>query len=133
MPWVNESMNCQPIWKEFWKPVLNPAILAARRWEMSKIFLKNIGTLISGDISNPILKANAILIEDGKIKQIGQEGDFDAAGVETILDCAGTTVTPGLFDSHCHVADRNCHLFCRKYPSFKIQIQFYHFNRNNRI
>ena len=70
---------------------------------MSKILLKNIGTLISGDISNPILKANAILIEDGKIKQICREGDFDATGVETTLDCAGTTVTPGLFDSHCHV------------------------------
>jgi enamidase len=70
---------------------------------MSRVLLKNIGTLISGDISNPILKDNAILIEDGKIKQIGREGDLDAAGVETTLDCAGTTVTPGLFDSHCHV------------------------------
>jgi len=70
---------------------------------MSKVLLKNIGTLISGDISNPISKGNAILIEDGKIKQVGQDGDFDATGVETTLDCAGTTVTPGLFDSHCHV------------------------------
>jgi enamidase len=70
---------------------------------MSKFLLKNIGTLVSGDISNPILKGNAILIEDGKIKQIGQEGDFDTAGVQTTIDCAGTTVTPGLFDSHCHV------------------------------
>jgi enamidase len=70
---------------------------------MSKFLLKNIGTLVSGDISHPILKGNAILIEDGKIKQIGQEGDFDTAGVQTTIDCAGTTVTPGLFDSHCHV------------------------------
>ena len=70
---------------------------------MSKFLLKNIGTLVSGDISNPILKGDAILIEDGKIKQIGQEGDFDTAAVQTTIDCAGTTVTPGLFDSHCHV------------------------------
>jgi len=70
---------------------------------MSKFLLKNIGTLVSGDISNPILKGNAILIEAGKINQIGQEGDFDTAGVQTTIDCAGTTVTPGLFDSHCHV------------------------------
>jgi enamidase len=70
---------------------------------MSKVLLNNIGTIVSGDISNPILKGNAILIEDGKIKQKGQEGDLDAAGAEMIVDCDGATVTPGLFDSHCHV------------------------------
>ena len=37
------------------------------------------------------------------MKQIGQEGDFAATGVETTIDCADTTVAPGLFDSHCHV------------------------------
>ena len=70
---------------------------------MSKVLLKNIGIIVSGDISNPILKGNAILIEDGKIKQNGQEGDLDAAGAKMIIDCDGATVTPGLFDSHCHV------------------------------
>ena len=52
---------------------------------MSKALLKNIGVMVSGDISNPILKGNAILIEDGKIKQSGREGDFDAAGAEMIV------------------------------------------------
>ena len=70
---------------------------------MSKVLLKNIGTIVSGDISNPFLKGNAILIEDGKFKQIGQEGDLDTNDVQTTIDCAGITVTPGLFDSHCHV------------------------------
>lgn len=70
---------------------------------MSKVLLKNIGIIVSGEISNPILKGNAILIEDGKIKQSGQEGDLDTAGAEMIIDCDGATVTPGLFDSHCHV------------------------------
>ena len=70
---------------------------------MTKVLLKNIGTLVSGNISDPILKGNAILIENGKVNQVGTAGDFDAAGVQTTIDCAGTTVTPGLFDSHCHV------------------------------
>jgi enamidase len=70
---------------------------------MSKVLLKNIGIIVSGDISNPILKGNAILIEDGKIKQNGQEGDLDVTGAKMIIDCDGATVTPGLFDSHCHV------------------------------
>ncbi len=69
---------------------------------MSKVLLKNVGTLVSGDITDPILQANAILIDEGKIKQIGQEGDLDAAGAKMIIDCDGATVTPGLFDSHCH-------------------------------
>ena len=70
---------------------------------MSKVLLNNIGTIVSGDISAPILKGNAILIEGGKFKMIGQESDLDVKGVQTKIDCAGTTVTPGLFDSHCHV------------------------------
>jgi enamidase len=70
---------------------------------MSKVLLKNIGIIVSGDISNPILKGNAILIEDGKIKQSGQESDLDVTGAKMIIDCDGATVTPGLFDSHCHV------------------------------
>jgi enamidase len=70
---------------------------------MSKALLKNIGVIVSGDISNPILKGNAILIEDGKIIQSGEEGGLDTAGAEMIIDCDGAAVTPGLFDSHCHV------------------------------
>ena len=68
---------------------------------MSKVLLKNIGTIVSGDISNPILSADAILIEKGKIKKIGQESELAAAAADKTIDCAGTTVTPGLFDSHC--------------------------------
>ena len=69
---------------------------------MSKVLLKNIGTIVSGDIAAPILPGDAILIEDGKIKQFGPEGDLDAADAVKIIDCDGATVTPGLFDSHCH-------------------------------
>ncbi|MGD8992257.1 MAG: hypothetical protein PVI00_12455, partial [Desulfobacterales bacterium] len=69
---------------------------------MSKVLLKNIGTIVSGDIADPILAGDAVLIEDGKIKQFGAEGELDAADAETTVDCDGATVTPGLFDSHCH-------------------------------
>lgn len=74
-----------------------------RRLKMSKVLLKNIGTIVSGDISNPILSAGAILIENGKVKKIGRESELAAAAADETIDCAGTTVTPGLFDSHCHV------------------------------
>jgi enamidase len=70
---------------------------------MSSVLLKNIGTIVSGDISAPIAGGDAIWIEDGKIKHFGREGDLNLAATDTTIDCAGTTVAPGLFDSHCHV------------------------------
>ncbi len=70
---------------------------------MSNVLLKNIGTLISGDIADPVMSADAILIADGVIKQVGMADDLAGTTVDTTIDCAGSTVTPGLFDSHCHV------------------------------
>lgn len=70
---------------------------------MSKVLLKNIGTIVSGDISAPIIEGNAILVEEGKIQKVGTEAELNVSGADVTIDCAGTTVTPGLFDSHCHV------------------------------
>ncbi|MDL2259715.1 amidohydrolase family protein [Deltaproteobacteria bacterium OttesenSCG-928-K17] len=64
------------------------------------VLIKNIGTLISGDIANPLLGADSIYIEDGLIAEVGQ-GLTRAA--EKVIDCQGATVAPGLFDTHCHV------------------------------
>jgi enamidase len=70
---------------------------------MSTRLVKNIGTIISGDITNPILNADAILIEDGKIGAIGFSQDFAERQVDLAIDAQQSTVTPGLIDSHCHV------------------------------
>jgi enamidase len=69
---------------------------------MAKLMIKNIGTLVSGDISDPVLKADAILIEGGLIQSVGKEKSLDTKGVDQVLDIGGMTVTPGLIDSHCH-------------------------------
>ena len=42
---------------------------------MSSVILKNIGTIVSGDISEPILKGNAIFVEDGIIKKAGDQSE----------------------------------------------------------
>ncbi|MFH0959608.1 MAG: amidohydrolase family protein [Pseudomonadota bacterium] len=68
---------------------------------MSTTLIKNIGTLISGDISNPIIDADCILITDGKIAHIGLASKLPGMA-DSIIDAAGTTVMPGLVDSHCH-------------------------------
>lgn len=68
---------------------------------MSKTLIRNIGTMYSGDIYQPILNRDSLIIENGKIAAIG-EGLAAPAGAE-VIDAMGTTVMPGLLDSHCHV------------------------------
>lgn len=69
---------------------------------MPGMLITNIGTLISGDISAPILQADAILIADGRIQEIGKASDLKARSADTVIDAAGAAIAPGLIDSHCH-------------------------------
>lgn len=69
---------------------------------MSKLLIKGIGKLVSGDISRPLLEADAILVEDGIIQKVGKASDLEAAGADRVIDVQGMTVTPGLIDSHAH-------------------------------
>jgi enamidase len=64
-----------------------------------KTLVKNIGTLVSGDIDHPRLDGDSVLICDGRIAAIGRSLDDDA---DTVIDARGTTVVPGLIDSHVH-------------------------------
>jgi enamidase len=69
---------------------------------MSKVLLKNIGTLVTGKIGEAIIQANAIWVEGGLIKRVGHLKDMEENEAQVVIDCAETTVTPGLIDSHCH-------------------------------
>ena len=61
--------------------------------------IRNIGTIASGDIARPLLDADSILIRDGHIAVIDRGLDGEA---DTVIDARGTTVMPGLIDSHVH-------------------------------
>jgi enamidase len=65
--------------------------------------LVNIGALATGILTAPRLEAESILVRDGRIAAIGPAGRTDAARADVVVDCRGTTVIPGLIDSHCHV------------------------------
>ncbi|SDD49078.1 amidohydrolase family protein [Sporomusa acidovorans] len=65
----------------------------------------NIGILVSGDINNPILKGDTILIQDGKIAAIGDKTLLDQVNGEKDvkkIDVGGMAVMPGFIDSHVH-------------------------------
>jgi len=67
-----------------------------------KLVIRNIGLLLSGALEKPILDADAIVAENGKITGIGRLKDLDTERASTIVDANGTVVAPGLIDSHVH-------------------------------
>ncbi|WP_338833198.1 Enamidase [Moorella humiferrea] len=69
---------------------------------MSMVVIKNIGTIVSGDINQPLLEGNTILIKDGLIAAVGGEDILQGVSPEVTIDAGGMTVTPGLIDSHVH-------------------------------
>src|SRR3982075_2695988 len=68
----------------------------------TKLVIRNIGLMLSGAMEKPILDADTIVAENGRITAIGRAKDVDGAGATTIVDANGTTVAPGLIDSHVH-------------------------------
>ena len=69
---------------------------------MDKLIITNIGTIASGDFSKPILEGDTILIEDKLITAIGGKDLAEKNKDAKVIDACGTTVIPGLFDSHTH-------------------------------
>ncbi len=68
-----------------------------------RTLVRNIGLMLSGDIAAPLLEADAILIEDGRILAVGCAPDLAARGpVAHTIDAHGCAVAPGLIDSHVH-------------------------------
>src|SRR3989454_999036 len=70
---------------------------------MASLGLVNIGALATGILASPRLDAEAILVEHGPIAALGAGSRTGAEGADVVVDCRGTTVIPGLIDSHCHV------------------------------
>ena len=67
---------------------------------MSAMLIHNIGQIVSGDFSSPILEGDSILIDDGMIVEIGTS--IEAVEGMVRIDASGTIVCPGLIDSHVH-------------------------------
>jgi enamidase len=68
----------------------------------TKLVIRNIGLCLSGDLSHPVLDADTVVAVDGRISAIGKEKDVDSEGATTVIDANGTTLVPGLIDSHVH-------------------------------
>ncbi len=67
-----------------------------------KLVIRNIGLMLSGRIEAPILDADCLIAEGGRIAAWGKEADLDTEGATTVIDARGVTLAPGLIDSHVH-------------------------------
>ena len=70
--------------------------------QSGKVVIKNIGLLLSGDIDQPILDADTIVVQDGLISAVGKAKDCDTSAARSTIDARQTCVAPGLIDSHVH-------------------------------
>jgi enamidase len=70
---------------------------------MTTLGLVNIGVVASGILLEPRIAAESIFVEHGRIAAIGATSKTGAGRADVVVDCLGTTVIPGLIDSHCHV------------------------------
>src|SRR6476660_961903 len=86
-------------WNKRTKPMAHDEPQAAGP---TRLVIRNIGLVLSGAMEKPILDADTIVAENGKITGIGRAGDIDTEGATTVIDANGTTVAPGLIDSHVH-------------------------------
>ena len=67
-----------------------------------KLVIKNIALLLSGDIKQPILDADTIVCVGGKISAVGKYADCDTTNADIVIDAQGSSLAPGLIDSHTH-------------------------------
>jgi enamidase len=75
---------------------------AAATATSGKVVIRNIGLLLSGDIDRPILEADTIVCDQGRIVAVGKEADCNTEQPDLLIDARRTCVSPGLIDSHVH-------------------------------
>jgi enamidase len=68
----------------------------------TKLVIRNIGLLLSGDLANPILDADTVVSVGDRITAVGKERDLDTSEAAVTIDARGTALAPGLIDSHVH-------------------------------
>src|SRR3989304_10098388 len=64
------------------------------------ILIKNLEQIVTGDIKNPLRKADSILIQNKKIAKIGNSLK-ETSGCREV-DAQGMTAIPGLWETHAH-------------------------------
>jgi enamidase len=67
-----------------------------------KTAIVNLGTILSGDWRDPYAGGDAILMEAGRIVEVGSVSSQALAACDVVIDADGATAIPGLIDSQVH-------------------------------
>jgi enamidase len=67
-----------------------------------KTAIVNLGPILSGDWRVPYASGDAILMEAGRIVDVGSLSAQALAACDVVIDAAGATAIPGLIDSQVH-------------------------------
>jgi enamidase len=78
------------------------ALAAGPEKQVGKLVITNIGLLLSGALERPILDADTVVTEAGRITAVGRRADCDVDDARVTIDAKGCALAPGLIDSHVH-------------------------------
>ena len=78
------------------------ALAAGPERQVGKLVIRNIGLLLSGKLEAPVLDADTVVAEAGRITAVGPEKACDTGGARVVIDAKGCALAPGLIDSHVH-------------------------------
>jgi enamidase len=68
-----------------------------------RVAIVNIGKILSGDWRDPTLQGDTVVCEQGLIVSAGTASAAEVERSDVVIDAGGTTLIPGLIDSHVHI------------------------------
>ena len=68
-----------------------------------RIAIVNIGSIVSGDLNEPLVGGDTIVTEDDRIVSVGTASAKAVEDCDVVIDADRTTAIPGLIDSHVHI------------------------------
>jgi enamidase len=68
-----------------------------------RIAIVNIGSIVSGDLDEPLAGGDTIVTEGDRIVSVGTAPAKAVEDCDLVIDAGGTTAIPGLIDSHVHI------------------------------
>jgi len=85
-------------------PVKTDCVKRKQKAETSmRTAIVNLGKIVTGDLKAAFAAGDGILMEGGRISEIGTLSSQSVARCDVVVDAAGTTAIPGLIDSHVHI------------------------------
>ncbi|MGO4715280.1 amidohydrolase family protein [Bradyrhizobium sp. 2TAF24] len=68
-----------------------------------RVAIVNIGAIVSGDWRHPLIAGDTVICESGLIAAVGTASPAAVEAADVVIDAGGTTLMPGLIDSHVHI------------------------------